>query len=312
MNTIKVSVIVPMYNAEKFVRRMLDSLLAQTMVDFEVIMVNDGSNDGSSVICDDYAVKDTRFKVIHQQNAGVAMARKAGIDVAQGEYSIHADADDWVEPTMLNELYHKAINAVADMVICDYYDTSVNGVDCYHRQRLTSDKPLDVLYDITQGRCFGGLWHKLIRTNLYKKYNARFFAGINYSEDVLILAQILKHEEVKVAYLDKAYYHYIKNEDSITHYVSQKTYNGLKMYLQKIKEILPSDNGRFDAFKRTLPIAVFQMGFMNYLISDEEARKEYLRIRTIVWENSKSLRWKLGYLMIDLNMMTLAHKLIKF
>lgn len=146
----------------------------------------------------------------------------------------------------------------------------------------------------------------------YKKYNARFFAGINYSEDVLILAQILKHEEVKVAYLDKAYYHYIKNEDSITHYVSQKTYNGLKMYLQKIKEILPSDNGRFDAFKRTLPIAVFQMGFMNYLISDEEARKEYLRIRTIVWENSKSLRWKLGYLMIDLNMMTLAHKLIKF
>lgn len=84
------------------------------------------------------------------------------------------------------------------------------------------------------------------------------------------------------------------------------------MYLQKIKEILPSDNGRFDAFKRTLPIAVFQMGFMNYLISDEEARKEYLRIRAIVWENSKSLRWKLGYLMIDLNMMTLAHKLIKF
>ena len=105
MNTIKVSVIVPVYNAEKFVRRMLDSLLAQTMVDFEVIMVNDGSNDGSSVICDDYAVKDTRFKVIHQQNAGVAMARKAGIDVAQGEYSIHADADDWVEPGHLRSCF---------------------------------------------------------------------------------------------------------------------------------------------------------------------------------------------------------------
>lgn len=312
MNTIKISVIVPVYNAEKSVRRMLDSLLAQTMVDFEVIMVDDGSNDGSSVICDDYAVKDTRFKVIHQQNAGVAMARKAGIDAAQGEYSIHADADDWVEPTMLNELYNKAINTVADMVICDYYDTSANGIDCYHRQCLTSDKSLDILYDITQGRCFGGLWHKLIRTSLYKKYNVRFFAGINYSEDVLILAQILKHEEVKVTYLYKAYYHYIKNEDSITRYASQKTYSGLKMYLQKIEEILPFDNGRFDAFKRTLPIAVFLMGFMNYLISDEEARKEYLRIRAIVWENSKSLRWKLGYLMIDLNMMTLAHKLIKF
>ena len=312
MNTMKVSVIVPVYNAEKFVRRMLDSLSAQTIDDFEVIIVDDGSNDNSPVICDDYAVKNTRFKVIHQQNAGVAMARKAGIDAAQGEYSIHADADDWVEPTMLDELYHKALNADVDIVICDYYDTTVDGVDCYHKQCLNGDTPLDILYDITQGRCFGALWHKLIRTNLYKKYNARFFAGINYSEDVLILAQILKHEEVKVAYLDKAYYHYIKNEASITRYASQKTYSGLKMYLQKIEEILPSDNGRFDAFKRTLPIAVFQMGFMNYLVSDKEARKEYLSIRSIVWGDSKSLRWKLGYLMIDLNIMSLAHKLIKF
>lgn len=312
MNKVKVSVVVPVYNADKFIRRMLDSLLAQTIDDFEVIIVDDGSNDNSSVICDSYVVKDSRFKVIHQQNKGVAMARKAGMDVAQGEYSIHADADDWVEPTMLDELYHKAINADVDIVICDYYNTTVDGIDCYHKQHLTSDTPLDVLYDITQGRCFGALWHKLIRTSLYKKYNAQFFAGINYSEDVLILAQILKHEEVKITYLNKAYYHYIMNEDSLTHYATQKTYNGLKMYLEKIVEILPSDNGRFDAFKDTLPIAVFQMGFMNYLVSDEEARKEYLRIRSVVWNDAKSLRWKLGYLMIDLNIMTLAHKLIKF
>lgn len=312
MSTIKVSVIVPVYNAEKCVRRMLDSLSAQTIDNFEVIIVDDGSDDNSPVICADYAVNNSRFKVIHQQNKGVAMARKVGMDAAQGEYSIHADADDWVEPTMLDDLYNKAINADVDIVICDYYDTTVDGVDCYHKQRLTSDAPLDVLYDITQGKCFGALWHKLIRTNLYKKYNARFFAGINYSEDVLILAQILKHKEVKVAYLNKAYYHYIKNEDSLTHYATQKTYNGLKLYLEKIVEILPSDNGRFDAFKKTLPIAVFQMGLMNYLVSDKEARKEYLRIRSIVWGDAKSLRWKLGYLMIDLNIMTLAHKLIKF
>ena len=311
-DNIKISIIIPIYNAEKTIKRMLDSLQVQTMPDFEVIMVDDGSTDSSSVICDEYARKDSRFKVIHQINTGVALARKKGIEAACGEYSIHADADDWVEPTMLSELYNGACKANADIVICDYYDTSTKGIDSYHKIHLSSYSPLDVLYDITQGYCFGALWHKLLKLDLYKKYKVQFFAGINYSEDVLILAQILQHEEIKIAYLNSAYYHYIHNENSITHCVSLNTYHGLKMYLKKIAEILPSDNGRFDKFKITLPIASFQMGFMNYLVSDKESRKEYKRLRSIIWNNSNSLRWKLGYLMIEINLMFLAHKLIKF
>lgn len=311
-NNIQISVIVPVYNAENTIRRLLDSLQAQTMSSFEVIMVDDGSTDNSATICDEYAHQDSRFRVIHQSNAGVAMARKKGIESAYGIYSIHADADDWVESTMLEELYAKAYETDADIVICDYYDTSFDGVDSYHKMHLSSYNPNDVLYDITQGYCFGGLWHKLLKTDLYKKYNARFYPGINYSEDVLILAQILRHKEVKISYLNSAYYHYIHNNSSITHLASLNTYNGLKMYLAKITEILPSDNGRFDQFKETLPIASFLMGFMNRLISDKEARKEYKRLRSILWRDSKSLQWRLGYAMIELNIMSLAHKLIRF
>lgn len=307
-----ISVIIPIFNAEKYLCRMLDSIQAQTFQNFEVIMVDDGSTDSSSVICDGYAKSDSRFKAIHQSNAGVAMARKKGIENACGEYSIHADADDWVEPTMLEDLYEKAKEEDADIVICDFFDTIDQGIDKYHKINLSSHNPLDVLYDITQGCCFGGLWHKLLKLELYRKYNASFYYGINYSEDVLILAQILRHKEVKISYLNSAYYHYVHNKNSITHYASQNTYNGLKLYLAKIAEILPSDKGRFDDFKKTLPIASFQMGFMNKLVSDKESRKEYKRLRSILWHDSKSLRWRLGYIMIELNIMSVARKLIKF
>ena len=99
-----VSIIVPVYKVEKYVRQCVDSLLAQTYRNIEVILVDDGSPDNCGAICDEYAAKDCRVKVIHQQNGGVSVARQTGIDHATGEYSIHADPDDWVELTRLRNL----------------------------------------------------------------------------------------------------------------------------------------------------------------------------------------------------------------
>lgn len=117
-----VSVVIPVYKAEAWLHRALDSICAQSLNNWECILVDDGSPDRSGEICDEYAEKDRRFRVIHQKNGGVSSARQAGIDAAKGEYSIHIDPDDWVEPTMLEELYHKAKEDNADMVICDYYN----------------------------------------------------------------------------------------------------------------------------------------------------------------------------------------------
>ena len=102
-----ISVIVPIYKAENYLHKCIDSILAQTFQDFQLILVDDGSPDKSGKICDDYAVKDSRIEVIHKQNGGVMSARKCGILSARGLYSIQIDPDDWVEPSLLEDLFQK-------------------------------------------------------------------------------------------------------------------------------------------------------------------------------------------------------------
>ena len=120
-NVPKVSVIVPVYNAEKYLHRCVNSLLGQSYSNFELLLIDDGSPDNSSNICDHYALKDSRIRVFHKDNGGVASARQCGLDNAVGEYIIHCDPDDWVEGDMLWELYNKARDENADLVICDFY-----------------------------------------------------------------------------------------------------------------------------------------------------------------------------------------------
>ena len=155
----KVSVIVPVYNAEKYLRRSLDSLKIQTLQEFEVILIDDGSKDFSSAICDEYVGSDSRFSVIHKQNEGVSAARQTGLDAAHGEYVIHVDSDDWVEPTMLEELYTKAISENADIVICDYFN-NIGPKQTVCNQRPSSLEPKKILQELFQqlhGSCCEGV-----------------------------------------------------------------------------------------------------------------------------------------------------------
>ena len=167
-NNIKISVILPIYNAEKTIKHMLDCLRVQTMPDFEVIMIDDGSTDSSSVICDEYAKKDSRFKAIHQLNAGVSAARQTGLENAQGGYIIHADADDWIEPAMLEELYNKAIKENADVVICDFYTNNGN-IEKYVKQQPNGLDHTSILHGLFQ-QLHGSCWNKLVKRVCYNKH----------------------------------------------------------------------------------------------------------------------------------------------
>ena len=212
----KISVIIPAYNAQKSISRLIESLLSQTLKEFEILLIDDGSTDGTAGICDEYASKHIQLptiKVFHKKNEGVAMARQLGIDNACGEYSIHADTDDWVEPTMLEEMYNKAKAEKADIIIADFFTNDTNIV----KQEPTSlDGPV-IVKDILSGKLFGSLWNKLLLTEMYRKHKACFFPGVNFCEDVLIWAQILQHDHIRIAYLNKSYYHYMMNSSSITH-----------------------------------------------------------------------------------------------
>lgn len=145
----KISIIIPIYNAEHSLPKMLNSILKQTFCDFEVLLINDGSTDSSGTICNKYAQKDTRFKAIHQLNAGVSAARQTGLENAQGEYIIHADADDWIEPAMLEELYNKAIKENADVVICDFYTNNGN-IEKYVKQQPNGLDHISILHGLLQ------------------------------------------------------------------------------------------------------------------------------------------------------------------
>lgn len=231
-----ISIIVPVYNAEKYLRKTLDSILSQTYTNWECLLIDDGSKDSSGVICDDYATNDCRFKVYHKENGGVASARQYGILVAKGDYSIHVDSDDWIHCDMLKILCEKAVSTNADIVVCDF--TNV-GKKCWEvKQNIVDSSSETLLIGILKGLYFGSLWNKLIRHSLYSQYNVHFFEGINYCEDVLVEAQLLKHN-LKVSYVPKVLYYYNKlNENSITTAYTNETFEIRKRFIRELKNIL--------------------------------------------------------------------------
>ena len=235
----KVSVIVPVYKAEMYLHRCVDSILAQTFTEFEVLLIDDGSPDRSGEICDEYAKKDSRVRVFHKENGGVSSARQCGIDKAQGEYTIHADPDDWVEPNMLEELYAKAKEDEADMVMCDYYE-DIDNTQKYHRCQPSALDNETVLKELFQGLpC--SCCNKLVRRSCYIDNNISFDLELYYCEDLLFNASLLLHK-LQISYLPKAFYHYVRdiNTNSIVHSLAnsynEQTYEYDMMLLNKFQE----------------------------------------------------------------------------
>ena len=186
MKNISISIIVPVFNAERHLKKCLESIIAQTFTDWECILVDDGSKDSSGDICDEYAKGDSRFVVIHKDNDGVSSARQEGTNRAQGNYIIHVDSDDWVEPNMLLELFKKAQEG-ADVVIADYwvdYDDSRE-----YKNQVDVEGSHSLLKAILEGKCMGALWNKLIKRSLFN--GVEFPLSLFYSEDVYVLANIL-------------------------------------------------------------------------------------------------------------------------
>lgn len=216
-----ISIVMPVYKAEHYLNRSLNSILAQTFSDWEAILVDDGSPDGSGIILDEYAKKDSRFRVIHKKNGGVSSARQTGIDNAIGEFIIHIDPDDWVEPNMLDGLYNKIIEDNADMVICDYFEEKRK------RTRVSSQRPsaLDtksILLDLFSGQLHGSCWNKLVRKDVITANNISFPIELSLHEDLYFIVSLLL-KDIKVSYLNKAFYHYVidENVNSIAHKLGQ-------------------------------------------------------------------------------------------
>lgn len=213
-NSPKISIIVPVYNVEKYIRRCLDSILAQTFTDWECICVDDGTPDNSGKICDEYAKKDSRVVVIHKENGGVSSARNAGLDVAKGEYVTFCDSDDWIEKETYETVIKVAENNCVDLV---QFGILIEKDGKVIRKKSYKDGFVDDLsLSFEPSVC-----HKLFLRKIIYANNIRFPSGITLSEDRYFSFMCYLNAS-KIYNLNECFYHYRCYGESSTHKMSEK------------------------------------------------------------------------------------------
>jgi len=187
----KISIIVPVYKVEKYLHRCLDSIIAQTFTDWECILIDDGSPDGSGKICDEYAEKDERFKVFHQENQGVSAARNKGLDEARGEYVNFIDSDDWIANSLLEKSIEFAMNY--EIVFWGNYNCYEDGDMVAHIPHNVScsnieETECEIYHLKNNAECceyFGYTWNKMFRMSVIRNNSIKFVEGLTLREDEL-------------------------------------------------------------------------------------------------------------------------------
>lgn len=223
----QISVIVPVYNVEEYLPRCVDSILAQTYENLEVILVDDGSPDGSGAICDEYAAGDSRIRVIHKENGGLSSARNAGIDAAAGEYLAFVDSDDWIEPEMYGHMLGLMKKYNAKLVCAGRYD--VNGKTGEKSVGLCPEKEECVTAEEMVGRIF--LWKGCDSSACDKLYHRSLFTQFRYPEgkvceDVPVTYRIVLQAR-RAVLCDRPFYNYCHRPGSIStsRAITEKTFH---------------------------------------------------------------------------------------
>jgi len=249
----KVSIIVPCYGVEKYLDRCMQTLVNQTLKDIEIILVDDVSPDNVPLMCDEWAKKDIRVKVIHKsQNEGLGFARNTGLDVASGDYIAFVDSDDFVDVKMYETLYNKAIESNADSVYCNcmfYKDEQnmrprkdVNKETVFEGRDQVDDFLLDIVGPMPEYphdvKYMMSVWHAIYRREIFNVFNIRFVSERQLiSEDLVFDIDYLHHCN-KVVYLPNAFYYYCDNGASLSRKVDKTRYDRNKQFLIAIEERL--------------------------------------------------------------------------
>lgn len=208
-----VSILSPCYNVEKYLPKCLDTIIGQTYSNLQIVLIDDGSKDGSWKIMQEYAVKDSRIEIYHQDNKGVATTRNNLLDKVKGDFVLFVDSDDWIELDMVDYLVRKAIDNDSSVVTCgmvqndDPFDLLLYNEEIWERPKVICEFLRHVSFR-------GSLWNKLVATSLL--HNIRFHCGISYGEDALFCWGFLQYADIVVV-TNKILYHYRMNMDSISH-----------------------------------------------------------------------------------------------
>lgn len=287
----KVSVIVPVYNVEKYLERCLDSLINQSLREIEIILIDDGSKDNSSKICDRYAERDSRIKVIHKQNQGLGMARNTGLDVAKGEYVVFVDSDDFVSTDAYKKMYDQIKRDGADMLIANYYLYNTLNGNIKEVKAISSSKIVK-LTEIKKIACqivgvnpkekelddIGmSVWKNMYSRSFLEEHSIRFYSEREFvSEDAIFHLMAIPKMKI-ITMTTEPYYYYCKNgEASLSATFRESKFEEYKVLYKKESELLELENildyGKYNiasAFLGNIRAHFKQLASQNYKMNEK-------------------------------------------
>lgn len=262
-----ITIVVPVYNVEKYIKRCIDSIVKQTYQNIEIILVNDGSPDNCGVICNKYAEHDSRIHVIHKTNGGLSSARNAGLEMSHGEYIVFIDSDDWIEENYIEKLYKDIIQYKSDIAcpgFCLSYDNGRRIYDCRIKNvtSYTSEEALEIFL-------FNGYLTPCVASKMWKKElwsNIRCPMGVLFEDQYTTYKLLMRAN--KVVFDPSVNYFYFKREGSIGHSsFSNRTYDLLYGIEEEYNEITK----RYPNIKDSMDVAraVWEIVFVNMMISSD-------------------------------------------
>lgn len=289
----KFSVILPIYNVEKYLGECVDSILAQTFTDYELILVDDGAKDNSPAICDEYAKKDARIKVIHQVNGGQSNARNNGLDVANGEYIIYIDSDDFIMNDKFLQNVSEKTSQDVDMIFykyCNYYEKSSVFKPCQfsYISAMTEIATSEIIKKLVMADAFyGQAWIRAIRRKMLTDNGIRFLEGMS-CEDTDWNYNIWKLNP-KVAFIDEPYVAYRQREGSVSRSVKLKLLEDFLFVVNKwAKELSDLENSDLKNSLLSSLAKYYSNLLVIYMRVQNDDKKSYKH-------KIKALSWLLDY-----------------
>lgn len=287
----KISVIVPIYKVEDYLHRCVDSIINQTYTNLEIILVDDGSPDNCPMICDEYAKKDSRIRVVHKKNGGLSDARNAGLDIATGEYIMFIDSDDFVDTEMMGSMMRNMIDDNVDMVVCNIkYVYEDREVVKYNQSDRILDRYEAMEEYLKDGVVQAVAWNKLYKKSLIN--NMRYKVG-KTNEDEFFTYKIVDKTE-KIYYNSRPFYNYIQRDSSIMGKYSIKRLDGVEASYERLNFIKKKYPTLYEKEKKTfvnLCIYSYQMILREpNLDKDKQGRKTLNNYRKKIKFNKTELK----------------------
>lgn len=309
MSEDKISVIIPAYKVEAYIGKCIESVAGQTYDNMEIILVDDGSPDRCGEICEEYAQKDARIKVVHRQNGGLSAARNSGLEAATGKYVLFVDSDDYIHKNMVERMYNVAVEKQADVVVCDYMKVD-EGEEAAQTQEsgdvieITDENRLDYMFGNTK-IVFTVTWNKLYKRDLFQ--NIRFPEG-KVHEDEFVTYKIL-HLAEKVYYLKEELYYYVQRKSSIMgEGANVKTLQRLDAFQERIQYYRSRKMTSYE-YQMLNNYRYFLNDFLDKVYKQGKCTKaevkpyvQFIRKENLlhIWKYNISFKTKLGYVLYAL------------